>query len=68
MVDEPLLAVDESAERLIRVLGASTGLGEFLQRRPAELESLREPLPPTGTAARPTTNASAGDESVASEA
>jgi hypothetical protein len=33
-----------------------------------DTQSLREPLPPTGTAARPTTNASAGDESVASEA
>ena len=47
----PLLAVDESAERLIRVLGASTGLGEFLQRRPAELVSLMEPLPRPPSAA-----------------
>ncbi len=47
----PLLAADDSAERLIRVLGASTGLGEFLQRRPAELESLMKPLPRPPSAA-----------------
>jgi len=38
----PLLADEASANRLVRVLGASTGLGEFLQRRPTELGSLRD--------------------------
>ncbi|MCW4384521.1 bifunctional [glutamine synthetase] adenylyltransferase/[glutamine synthetase]-adenylyl-L-tyrosine phosphorylase [Salinibacterium sp. SYSU T00001] len=33
------------AERLIRVLGASTGLGEFLRRHPSELSVLDSPLP-----------------------
>lgn len=34
---------------LIRVLGASSGLAEFLMRRPTELASLRHPLPgPSG--------------------
>jgi len=47
----PVLAGDDSAERLIRVLGASTGLGEFLQRQSAELESLMEPLPRPPSAA-----------------
>lgn len=46
------LSTPDSAQRLIRVLGASAGLGEFFRRRPAELESLAEPLtglPPIDT-------------------
>jgi glutamate-ammonia-ligase adenylyltransferase len=39
-----VLAVDGAARRLIRVLGASTGLAEFLQRHQEELSSLLEPL------------------------
>ena len=34
---ERVLAHESSTGRLIRVLGASTGLGEFFTRRPAEL-------------------------------
>ena len=33
-----------AAERLVRVLGASAGLGEFLLRHPDQLTALREPL------------------------
>ena len=40
----PLLQDYSAAGRLIRVLGASTGLGEFLHRHPEELGCLREPL------------------------
>ncbi len=40
----PVLADPDWAARLIRVLGASEGLGEFLRRRPSELAALREPL------------------------
>ena len=40
----PLLAGAESSERLVRVLGASSGLGEFFRRQPAELECLRHVL------------------------
>jgi [glutamine synthetase] adenylyltransferase / [glutamine synthetase]-adenylyl-L-tyrosine phosphorylase len=32
------------ADRLIRVLGASSGLGEYFRRNPAELQSLATPL------------------------
>ncbi|CAN5154707.1 bifunctional [glutamine synthetase] adenylyltransferase/[glutamine synthetase]-adenylyl-L-tyrosine phosphorylase [soil metagenome] len=39
-----LLAEADTAHRLIRVLGASAGLGEFFLRRPAALDALREPL------------------------
>ena len=39
-----LVADDAAAGRLIRVLGASTGLAEFLQRQPAELHCLEDPL------------------------
>ncbi|WP_423917255.1 bifunctional [glutamine synthetase] adenylyltransferase/[glutamine synthetase]-adenylyl-L-tyrosine phosphorylase [Frigoribacterium sp. 2-23] len=35
---------DGAMPRLLRVLGASSGLGEFLVRRPAELRSLLDPL------------------------
>lgn len=39
-----LLAGHDSALRLVRVLGASVGLGEFFLRHPGELESLAAPL------------------------
>jgi len=39
-----VLADEAWAARVIRVLGASEGLGEFLRRRPAELAALRKPL------------------------
>jgi glutamate-ammonia-ligase adenylyltransferase len=39
-----LLVDDDWAARVVRVLGASEGLGDFLRRRPDELASLREPL------------------------
>src|SRR6188768_380056 len=39
-----LLKNDEAASRLIQVVGASQGLGEFLVRRPSELAALAEPL------------------------
>ncbi|MEP6481111.1 MAG: bifunctional [glutamine synthetase] adenylyltransferase/[glutamine synthetase]-adenylyl-L-tyrosine phosphorylase [Rhodoglobus sp.] len=44
-----LLADEGAADRLLRVLGASTGLAEFFARRPAELAALATPLaaPPT---------------------
>ncbi len=38
------LADDGSGQRLVRVLGASSGLAEFLLRHPEELVSLEEPL------------------------
>ncbi|MCU1638222.1 MAG: bifunctional [glutamine synthetase] adenylyltransferase/[glutamine synthetase]-adenylyl-L-tyrosine [Microbacteriaceae bacterium] len=46
-----LLSESGSADRLIRVLGASSGLGEFFHRQPGELVCLREALvaPPTAT-------------------
>ena len=39
------LGNQDAADRLIRVLGASRGLGEFLLRHPEELAALAEPLP-----------------------
>ncbi len=45
--DEPvraLLGDDEAARRLVSVLGASSGLADFLQRHPDELAALAEPL------------------------
>lgn len=39
-----LLADEAWATRVVRVFGASEGLGEFLRRRPDELEALRQPL------------------------
>ncbi len=39
-----LLADPTAAGRFIRVVGASTGLAEFLARRPGELPALSEPL------------------------
>ena len=36
----------DAAARLIQVLGASEGLGEFLIRRPAELSALAKPIAP----------------------
>ncbi len=40
----PVLADPAWAARVIRLLGASEGLGEFLRRRPQELAALRIPL------------------------
>ena len=44
-----LLANPDAAARLIRVLGASSGLGQFFERHPSELSALMSPLngPPT---------------------
>ncbi|RNE62373.1 bifunctional [glutamine synthetase] adenylyltransferase/[glutamine synthetase]-adenylyl-L-tyrosine phosphorylase [Cryobacterium tepidiphilum] len=41
---QALLGHPGGALRLLRVLGASTGLAEFFQRRPAELAVLAEPV------------------------
>lgn len=43
---ESLIADDATAERLIRVLGASSGIGEFFARRPDELGVLRSTSAP----------------------
>ncbi|MBT2504116.1 bifunctional [glutamine synthetase] adenylyltransferase/[glutamine synthetase]-adenylyl-L-tyrosine phosphorylase [Curtobacterium sp. ISL-83] len=40
----PVLADTVARERLVRLLGASVGLGEFLHRRPEELDLLLEPV------------------------
>ncbi|MBT1680142.1 bifunctional [glutamine synthetase] adenylyltransferase/[glutamine synthetase]-adenylyl-L-tyrosine phosphorylase [Curtobacterium aurantiacum] len=40
----PVLTDDVATERLIHLLGASIGLGEFLHRRPAELALLLDPV------------------------
>ncbi|WIB61777.1 bifunctional [glutamine synthetase] adenylyltransferase/[glutamine synthetase]-adenylyl-L-tyrosine phosphorylase [Curtobacterium sp. MCLR17_007] len=39
----PILDDQAATERMVRLLGASVGLGEFLQRRPAELDLLLAP-------------------------
>jgi glutamate-ammonia-ligase adenylyltransferase len=39
-----LLGDEDAAGRLVRVLGASSGLGEYFQRCPDQLVALREPL------------------------
>ncbi len=44
-----VLADGAAAERLVRLLGASVGLGEFLHRRPAELALLFDPVTPPWT-------------------
>jgi glutamate-ammonia-ligase adenylyltransferase len=41
---ERALSDPDAAARLIRVLGASAGLGEFLRRRPGELSAFAAPL------------------------
>jgi glutamate-ammonia-ligase adenylyltransferase len=41
---EPVLADASATARLIRVLGASLGLAEFLLRRPAELDAIASPI------------------------
>lgn len=43
---------EDATARLIRVLGASSGLGQFFERHPAELSALASPLaePPTAAA------------------
>ncbi|MFT4122326.1 MAG: bifunctional [glutamine synthetase] adenylyltransferase/[glutamine synthetase]-adenylyl-L-tyrosine phosphorylase [Microbacteriaceae bacterium] len=50
----PLLAEERTAARLIRLLGASSALGEFFVRRPAELAAFAEPIetPPGADAYR----------------
>lgn len=40
----PILDDQAATERMVRLLGASVGLGEFLQRRPAELDLLLAPV------------------------
>jgi glutamate-ammonia-ligase adenylyltransferase len=40
----PLLAQASAADRLVRVLGASSGLAEFFVRHPGELSALAEPM------------------------
>lgn len=45
------LDTDDAAGRLIRMLGASAGLGQFFERRPEELVALAEPLTELPTAA-----------------
>jgi len=47
-----VLGSEENARRLIRVLGASSGLGEFFLRHPEELEALRTALTKPLTAAQ----------------
>ncbi|PZE39318.1 bifunctional [glutamine synthetase] adenylyltransferase/[glutamine synthetase]-adenylyl-L-tyrosine phosphorylase [Curtobacterium sp. MCPF17_031] len=42
----PVLADPGATERLVRLLGASTGLAEFLQRRPDELALVLDPVAP----------------------
>ncbi|PZE68837.1 bifunctional [glutamine synthetase] adenylyltransferase/[glutamine synthetase]-adenylyl-L-tyrosine phosphorylase [Curtobacterium sp. MCBD17_021] len=42
----PVLADPGATERLVRLLGSSIGLAEFLQRRPDELGLLLEPVTP----------------------
>jgi len=46
---EAVLSDDDAAVRLVQVLGASSGLGDFLARHPDELDALRTPVadPPT---------------------
>ncbi|MFM9877807.1 MAG: bifunctional [glutamine synthetase] adenylyltransferase/[glutamine synthetase]-adenylyl-L-tyrosine phosphorylase [Rhodoglobus sp.] len=39
-----LLKIPDAAQRLIRVLGASSGLGDFLARHAGELHALAEPI------------------------
>ncbi|MFJ3380600.1 bifunctional [glutamine synthetase] adenylyltransferase/[glutamine synthetase]-adenylyl-L-tyrosine phosphorylase [Curtobacterium sp. NPDC090217] len=39
-----VLADDDATERFVRLLGASVGLGDFFQRRPAELALLLDPV------------------------
>lgn len=45
-----LVADEDAASRLLRVLGASSGLGEFFERRPAELSALAVALTAPGSA------------------
>ncbi|WIB16885.1 bifunctional [glutamine synthetase] adenylyltransferase/[glutamine synthetase]-adenylyl-L-tyrosine phosphorylase [Curtobacterium sp. MCPF17_050] len=42
----PVLADPAATERLVRLLGSSIGLAEFLQRRPEELTLLLDPVTP----------------------
>lgn len=52
----PVLADEPATERLVRLLGASVGLGEFLHRRPAEIALLLEPISAPWTQERYTTS------------
>jgi glutamate-ammonia-ligase adenylyltransferase len=64
------LTAPDAAARLLRVLGASAGLGEFFRRRPAELAALAAPLRRLPAAAelgsdlRAAVDGLAGDEAV----
>ena len=51
---DAVLADEESARRLVQLLGASEGLAVFLQRHPSELTVLTEPMeaPPTAASFR----------------
>ena len=40
----PLLQNDDAAVRLVQVLGASSGLGDFLIRHPSELDAMCTPI------------------------
>ncbi len=40
-----ILSDADHARRLVRILGASEGLGEFFLRRPDQLDVVREPMP-----------------------
>ncbi|WP_144713530.1 bifunctional [glutamine synthetase] adenylyltransferase/[glutamine synthetase]-adenylyl-L-tyrosine phosphorylase [Curtobacterium pusillum] len=40
----PVLADPDATDRLVRLLGASVGLGDFLHRRPAEIALLLDPV------------------------
>ncbi|GAB2447449.1 glutamate-ammonia-ligase adenylyltransferase [Conyzicola lurida] len=41
---ESVMRDDAAAARLVRVLGASMGLGDFLSRRPSELSAISDPI------------------------
>ncbi|WP_420362017.1 bifunctional [glutamine synthetase] adenylyltransferase/[glutamine synthetase]-adenylyl-L-tyrosine phosphorylase [Curtobacterium aetherium] len=65
----PVLADQAATERLVRLLGASIGLGEFLQRRPEELALLLDPVAPPWSQERYTASlAEAVDDTTAETA
>src|SRR5690606_15364721 len=47
---DALLEAQDAAAHLVRVLGASSALGDFFERHPDELATLREPLAALPTA------------------
>lgn len=63
-----VLALSESGERLVRLLGASEGLAGFFLRRPAELEALLTPLDAPWTAEEYTADLLATTEGLTGEA